>query len=225
MTNGHALGVSINLTKHAWVAYFKTIPTTKREAHMRHGGITFDISGDAILVQSPYHPQFVAGARNISGRWVTDYAGWTFPLAVEQRVRELCVTVYGTDRSDYTGVNVRIDAFSAWVETKSGSDVLYAFGRKVCSRRSRDSAIQLGQGVVLRKGTLAKSGGSMKYPSLDLDEDVELEILDVPNAHPQIEASWVSAVGEPESRAAILAERESLLKRIAALDLLLANSN
>ena len=106
-------------------------------------------------------------------------------------------------------------------------------GRWRPSRRTwvfdgRDEAVVLGAGVVVVGGAFAPSAGSRQHPALiDSDEAVTLEVRDLPvealSAARELE--WTRAGGSGGAgpdRAALLAERDALLARLAELDALLA---
>lgn len=53
--------------------------------------------GPKLHVASPYHADFVAGAKKIGGRWSPEEKTWTVPLAEAGALRELLIRVYKTD--------------------------------------------------------------------------------------------------------------------------------
>jgi hypothetical protein len=178
-------------------------------------------SGRTITVESPYNPEFVRTAKDLGGKWNNPV--WVFDARTEPRVREALLKIYGTDTTDYRSVTVQINAYNWWQRCKTES--LWFAGRKIASRRSRDEAVRLGDGVSIITGRFPSSGGSMKYPSLQLDEalDLVLEIYDVPAGHADLESTLVTVIDdESVAREALIAEREALIARIAEIDALLA---
>lgn len=128
--------------------------------------------GGKVSVLSPYHPDFVAAARRLNGKWNSPY--WNFDIRDEQRVRDACLRVYGTDGSKVETVDIKMEV------TQSSNNPLFAYGRMVVERRGRDSRVSLGDGVVILEGNFPSSCGSSKYPALTNGEPVVLEIRDVP---------------------------------------------
>lgn len=123
---------------------------------------------------TPYHPTFVTGAKDIGGNWQPP--AWVFDPRDEQRVRDLCVRIYGTDGAPTPTVSLRV-RLGGW----SGHQTAWIAGRRVAHRAVRDSRIQLGEGVVLIEGKLTSSGGSIANPRLGSDLDgTYVEVRDVP---------------------------------------------
>lgn len=141
--------------------------------------ITITNDGTTVTARTPYHPDFPKKARAIGGKFRG--GAWTFDARDEQRVRDLCREIYGTDGTPVDTVTVRISTSSAPDES-----AWWAFGRMIAERRYRDSAVRLGDGVVIVAGGFPQRGGSMKYPRLDAYEGTILEIRDVPAGHPDL---------------------------------------
>lgn len=125
-----------------------------------------------VSVYSPYHPDFVAAARKLNGKWSSPY--WSFDSRDEERVRNVCFKVYGTDGSEVETTDIKVQI------TRSSSNPLFAYGRMVVERRGRNSRVTLGDGVVILDGDFPASCGSSRYPSLTNGEPVTLEVRDVP---------------------------------------------
>lgn len=128
--------------------------------------------GGKVSVHSPYHPDFVTAARKLNGKWNSPY--WNFDSRDEQRVREACFKVYGTDGGEVETVDIRMQV------TRSSDNPLFAYGRMIVERRGRDTRVNLGDGVVILDGDFPRSCGSTKYPSLTNGEPVTVEVRDVP---------------------------------------------
>jgi len=116
-----------------------------------------------LKVVSPYHPSFPTVARTLGGKWSPASKAWYFDLRDETRVRKTLVEIYGTDGTPTPTVDVRMV-----IEQAYGAD-LWAFGRQIMYRASRDAQIRLGEGVILIEGNLPSWGGSAKHPSLDIE--------------------------------------------------------
>jgi DNA repair protein RadC len=53
-----------------------------------------------IAVSSPFHPNFPAKARGLGGVWDSRRRVWVFDAGDNDRVRSLCLEIYGTDGQD-----------------------------------------------------------------------------------------------------------------------------
>lgn len=181
--------------------------------------VSVTVNGSRVIVDAPYHPQFPARAKAIGGRFDGATKTWSFDARDEAGVREMCIAIYGTDRSATAElVTVRVN-----VESAAG-DELYIAGRQIARRPGRDIPVRLGAGVVIVSGGFAASGGSVKNPGLAAKPGTVLEIRDIPRA---------ALAGIPEryspevvemtvDRDALIAERERLVARLAEIDALLS---
>ena len=147
-------------------------------------------------------------------------------------MRTLVRDIYGTDGTPCPLVDVRL-SIRQWYKASpagSGDDrTVYFAGREVCHRQSRDARVKLGEGVVLIAGEFFNSGGSMKYPSLDIEslkEDVVVEIRDVPAAHSHVvncgDLDGVTVLSSTPDVEALQTERAALVIRIREIDATLA---
>ena len=141
---------------------------------------------DRIYAVTPYHPDFVKGAKQLNGRFGTLSTptqklikAWFFDPRDEERVRGICVQVYGTDGTPTATTTLRVDV-SACCESVGVNGSLIVAGRQVAFRPSRDSAIKLGDGVLLVSGGFPDSGGSAKYPELNPHKGTIALVRDVP---------------------------------------------
>lgn len=147
-----------------------------------------------VVLTSPYHPAIPPAARALAGKWNATRKVWSFDARDLDRVRELCVTVYGIDPlapapADLLTVRVDLDRLDL-------ADSLFALGRQLARRAGRDYAVRLGEGVVILAGGFPAHGGSVKYPRLAPLPGTVLEVRDVPrmaveNAPPAIRAALV----------------------------------
>jgi excisionase family DNA binding protein len=171
---------------------------------------------------SPYNTDVPPRAKEIGGRWDPDRKAWRFDSRDEDRVRALAREIFGTDGrpadGDLVTVRVRLADFEG---TKWDNAAQFA-GRKVAERPGRDSPVRLAANIVLVEGSLRGGGGSMRYPLIDADDSVIVEIRDLPRAALDVEKPGTyTIVGEQIDTAALLAEREQLLSRVAEIDALL----
>jgi hypothetical protein len=56
-----------------------------------------DVKHGRVAVRSPYHPDFPKRAREIGGTWERGNRVWTFPRAMHEQARDLCVLCFGTE--------------------------------------------------------------------------------------------------------------------------------
>lgn len=174
-----------------------------------------DIPITTIVVRAPYNQNFVTAAQNLGGRW--NGVGWMFNARTTIRVCETLRTIYGTDQADYVSVTARFDAGIWWRHDTTGDEsTCYFAGRQILSRRERDSVVKLGNGVVLVEGSFSPSGGSVRYPSLDIDRGTIVEVYDVPADHADLTAEIVTIVPDttPIDVDALMAERERIVARL-----------
>lgn len=170
------------------------------------------LSSGNIVVKSPYHPQFVEMARLCGGKWNPADCTWTFDGRDEQRVKEMLTTIYGTfgEQTDFVDIRLEIDGMC--------SNPLFAAGRKIAERNSRDENVTLGNGVVVISGRFPSSAGSVKNPKLlnSTDGIVVLEVRDVPVAVVPPGATVVSCA--PSTAQGIENEIAALKRKIAQLE-------
>lgn len=141
--------------------------------------IEIEKTEDAIAVTSPYDGEFIARAKEIGGRWNGD--AWVFDVRDEERVRDLCMSVYGED-GRATGsedlVSIRFDAGRAGNYVIEGAEMRLA-GRRIAHRPKRDWNVKTTKNVVVVEGSFENSGGSRKNPRIGDVEGVILEIRDL----------------------------------------------
>lgn len=137
--------------------------------------IKIEHQNDAIIVEAPYHPDFPAAARKLGGCW--NKPVWTFDVRDEDRVRELCMEIYGDDGRPQELVNLRVNIDG--IVSYESQTSLYIAGREIVRIYGRDSGARLGKGVVVLKGSFS-SGGSRKNPDVEHDPGTIVEIRDVP---------------------------------------------
>ena len=176
-----------------------------------------------LSVRSPYHAGFVAGARNLSGRFSA--GAWSFDPRVEADVRKLCQRCYGTDGTTPADVvTLRVafgdDEFSvlAMPIEVGGRTIARAFGR--------DSGAKTGEGVIVDAGGFS-SGGSVKNWRTVARAGTVVRILDMPRAtaeelcateHEYYRCEIVADTAPPAiDRDALVAERARLQARLAEI--------
>jgi hypothetical protein len=187
--------------------------------------ITTDAAG--LIVTTPYDAEFVESAKELNGVPLKSADGWrwTFDLRDEDRVRALCVRIFGTDGSDADEptLTVRVPVPS-WGTSRE----FRAAGLTLARRPYRDGRVQLGAGVVLVDGGFAHSGGSANNPRLEAKPGTVVEVRDLPRGAAELILTQVkgSALvdGVDQHRAVLLAERDALLARLAEINALLGDN-
>lgn len=191
--------------------------------------------GQKIKVETPYHPDFHPAARLLGGRWVAP--AWLFDARDEQRVRDLCIDIWGTDGQPCELVTLRCKAHSSVWDAAGNDCELYLAGRLVVKVRGKtDERGRLGVGVAVTSGGFCGSG-SDRNPYATSKTGTVFELRDVPRViadrvreeNPElveIIASPVSPAPETikvePARQALIDERAALLARLAELDAVLS---
>lgn len=187
--------------------------------------VTVTTENGKTSVTSPFDAEFVSKAKTIGGKWDGANKAWTFDSRDEQRVRDLCRQVYGTDGNAVeTGDLVTVRVHLSDHEGSKYDNFAKFAGQRIAHRPDRDSAVRLAANVVLIEGKLPSTGGSMRYPNIDAGSDVIVEVRDIPRATLALEREQdYEIIGETSNVDvdALLAEREQLLARIAEIDALL----
>lgn len=175
-----------------------------------------------LAVTSPYDADFVSGVKDIGGRWDGASRRWTVDARDEERLRNLLREVYGSDGSpedEADLVTVRWD-ISGSGHMRGDNEIRLA-GRTIASRPGRDTAVRLGQGVVLISGGFPGSAGSMKYPAVEPREGTIVEVRDLPRAAVN-GLSGLTIVGESVDIEALTEKRARLLAELVDIDRTLA---
>lgn len=179
-------------------------------------------TADTLSVTSHYNTDFVAAARKLGGKWNGTSKSWQFDARDERRVRDLCITVYGTDGQPTKTVTVRLTALGNIEEY--GAAVVVC-GRDVARARGRDSGATIGDGVVFLKGS-PKSGGSMKNWKTIIPDGAVFEVRDVPErmieSISDVDYTWQVVESEnPDDLetelARLIADRDAIQARIDEL--------
>lgn len=184
--------------------------------------VTITRHDTTVAVAAPYDPQFPKRAHELGGQWNGSDRRWEFSARDEQRVRDLCRTIYGTDGTPTPTVTVQI----ACGQTNAQyTQELRMLGRRMVYRPARDARVVFGAGVIVLAGGFPSSGGSVKNPRLEFQEGTILEVRDVPAAAPGIDHPSVTVMTADEpDRSALEAERARLVARIAEIDAALAQT-
>lgn len=188
--------------------------------------IRIDIEGGWAYLTAPYNPEANSGYRGLGGRWDSGRKAWRFEARDADYVRRILREHFGRTDEPVRVVDVRVELeqVADWREQE-----FWFAGRRIARRPARDSAVQLGEGVLMVEGEFPPSGGSVKYPALEDVDGIVLEIRDVPADHPDLQQDGVTVLTQGEesaalddaTRAALEAERAALKARLAEINALL----
>lgn len=156
------------------------------------------VTEEEVAVDSPYDRSFISEAKNIGGRWDAGRKVWKFDPRDEDRVRDICMEIYGEDgREPEATVSIRLSlkGWYAWSSVTLDNEIRIA-GRKLAHRPSRDAKVRLSPNVIVVEGTFDSSGGSRKNPQIGAAKDVVLEIRD-------LQASTVAKIKEEAGTKAV----------------------
>ena len=70
--------------------------------------IKVETQGERLVVQAPFHPDLPAKSRDLGGRWDARQTAWTFDVRDEAAVREMLVSIFGTDGSPVETTDVPV---------------------------------------------------------------------------------------------------------------------
>lgn len=192
--------------------------------------ISIRTEADKAYISSPYNPEFVKEIHSIgSAKWHAATKEWQVPVESLEDAKQVLRKVYGTDGSENIEPKVTVkltiddDVDLGDIQSIDNELVMTLFGREIMSARGRDSGVKVADGVTV-KGKY-KSGGSMKYPTIEFGKGTEIIVYNVPESlakKTKVKHATVEVVSESKiDRQALLAEKERLLKRIAEIDKLL----
>lgn len=130
-----------------------------------------------IAVKSPYQPDFVDFARKINGKFDRGNKVWVFDARDQSKVETALQKIYGYGAKRFVDRRIKITPDGVYDENP-----LWLYGRQIANRFARDSAVRLGEGVIILKGEFTGSAGSSKYPELigSRGKPVILLIRDIP---------------------------------------------
>lgn len=142
--------------------------------------------GDKIRTLTPYNPEFVEVAHDLNGTWDKGSRQWIFSGRDEDRVRNACIEVYGTDGDDWEDrivVDARVDA----ADITENVQKLFMFGRPIVQRLYRDDPVALEEHTIVVEGGFPRTGGSRNNPRIrgrsgggGSTDHVIIEVRDLP---------------------------------------------
>lgn len=177
------------------------------------------VSGDKVLVSSPFSDSFVRKAKQLGGKWNSAKKVWEFDIREESVVREHLREIYGTDGTPVTTADVHVSLD----ELPGLGDELKIGGRTVLKKWDRDRAPTLGNGCVVISGGLLARGGSRKYPMIRYEEGTVIEVREVPaplatrlaEELPDVYRIIMRDDGQDDT---LTADEEALVSSLTALD-------
>jgi hypothetical protein len=183
------------------------------------------VSGARMTAGVPYNTKFISAAKKLGGKWVAP--DWVFDARDEQRVRDLCRDIYGSDGITSDLVTLRIEWRSGNASNQSAFTV---YGRVIATAFGRDSGAKLGDGIVLLAGAFS-SGGSVKNWETTVGAGTVVLVRDFPRA---AAINYIAKQTENDRRIysieieealidrdALTAERDRLMARLTEINRLL----
>lgn len=180
------------------------------------------INDGKAAVYTPYNRDFVSRIKLCGGRWNPGEKCWTVSEKTVDDVRGIMREIYGRDDqpvSETVDVIIRFrDEMSMWHAPVT------ILGRTIASAFGRDSGARVGEGVMFLDGN-PKSGGSVKNWLTIVPAGSVVKLFDVPKCaitnSVLPEEVEMEIVGQDIDRAALVAEKEKLLARLAEIDAIL----
>lgn len=190
--------------------------------------ITVTLNAGTAYISSPYNPEFVARIKNLGGRWDAASHAWKISEQALEDARQIMRDTYGETDQPTTEptVTLRVEITEDIWELRSP---IVIAGRIVASASGRDSGARAGEDVAFIEGK-PQSGGSAKNWRTCIDAGSIIKIFNAPVAkardviaNPPYDGMVCTILDQSVTinRAALEAEREKLLARIAEIDTLL----
>lgn len=175
-----------------------------------------------IHVYSPFNSEFVSEAKRIKGRFNGDEKCWCFDERNLDLVKEILLSIYGTDGQDQQFVDVEVTVKKT---IKSELSPVCLAGREIASAHDKKSGARVGNNISFVKNS-PTSGGSAKYWTTEIPGGAVFRIFDLPagaakllSACDDIEYKIISGEQSKEQELAHLKmELNRILARIAELE-------
>ncbi len=176
-----------------------------------------------INVKSDYNARFVKLAKTINGKWKSPY--WQFPVENEERVRELCLKIYGDNGLSFDTVDLIIDLNIA--DGLNVDNAIKIGDVVLCERKCRDWQVKIADNVTVIAGEFYDCGGSAKYPRVtwNYDDEMRIKVKNFPlSLYEKIEdKKGITATKGVTNLEALLKEKEAILKRLAEIEKMLGD--
>ncbi len=189
-----------------------------------------------LYTYTPYNRNFVARAKTIGGRWDPAEKAWYFNERDKELALNLLSELFGYTQTteQVADVEIHIKAGQQYYDFDDdfndfdSDGTLIVANRPIAWRKSRNAAVALADGVVLKDGKFPSSAGSAKYPHIwdhDIENDVTLLIHDFPlSSVEKISPGFAPVVLEKSIDVeGLKVEKEKLLARLKEIDELLAS--
>jgi len=185
-----------------------------------------------IAINAPYNPEYVTKIKAAGAKWDAAGKTWVIDARNIEAARGILREVYGQDDQPTELVSVRVTALEL-IDQKHGPVVI--MGRIIGEAKSRDSGAKVGDGVCFELGKVT-SGGSVKNWYTEVEKgsvivlhDVSRAMVERVAANPPTKSSYdtaplysVEIIEAADPKAALRAEREALMARLAEIDKQLA---
>ena len=174
-----------------------------------------------ISIVTPYNREFVNRIKQLGGRWNASDKAWEIDERSIEAVRKVMREVYGQDDRPQELVDVRVTVGKSRLYADRGPVTL--FGKIVASAFGRDSGARVGEGVAILSGGVESGGSRNNWKTVVLPESV-IMIYDVPKLAVKERIDWDDQIGtfevveKEDPHAALRAEREALLARLAEIN-------
>ena len=181
--------------------------------------------GEVLHIEAPYNAGFIAKIKAAGGKWNASQKVWAVHEKAEARAKEILTEIYGecgdgSEKRVDISVTVQED-----IDALQGAIVIA--GRSVARAWGRDTGAKVGEKVSFIQGK-PTSGGSVKNLRTIIRAGAVLEIYDVPEVMAVDDHCYtVQIIGQdpaPDQKAALLAEKESLLRRLQEIEEMLQKS-
>lgn len=171
-----------------------------------------------IKVKSEYNEEFISRAHELQGKW--DAPFWVFDERTADRLEEVLKEIYGEGFTPANRVEIEIDLDSFYEDYYEDKSTLAYKNIVFATRFGRDSRVTLKGDAYVSVGGFLSRGGSVKYPEVTWKEGTKVR-LTVPVTLTESLPKGVTIIKEESQKEQLLAEKESLLKRLAEIEALL----
>lgn len=173
-------------------------------------------------IYTPYNKKFVTSIKRIGGaKWNASARAWNIPAVGIEDARSATEECYGEADipTEQEMVTIRVKFKDEYSELRGGIE---AFGKTLARAWGRDSGAKVGDGVVLEAGEIT-SGGSMQNWKTIAKAGATFRLVVPENIYnkEKDEDEWDVEIVEDakiDKRAALIAEREKLLARLAEIE-------
>ena len=185
--------------------------------------VKIEVEDGKIFVTTPFSAEFVAGARNLAGRWDKGKKAWAFDARNGEAIRALCMEVYGSDGVTSDLITVKITMPDGMGACCAGLEIC---GRALARAYGRDSGAKISGGVVVLSGGFDSSGSVKNWRTIAKENTVIL-LHDFPRTRvkeiQEMEDMSAEIIEAKIDFSALEKERARLTKRIDEINAILAS--